>query len=58
MRATGVKAGKVNLTKVAWMMPRVIPNDDSKAELNQLVGSEVREPTAMVTDTTINNGSD
>ena len=37
LRATGVKAGKVNLTKVAWMMPRVIPNDDSKTELNQLI---------------------
>ena len=37
LRATGVKAGKVNLTKVAWMMPRVIPNDYWKTELNQLV---------------------
>ena len=37
LRATGVKAGKVNLTKVAWMMPRVIPNDYSKTELNQLI---------------------
>ena len=42
LRATGVKAGKVNLTKVAWMMPRVIPNDDSKAELNQLVEDGAR----------------
>ena len=30
----------------------------AEAELNQLVGSELRESTAMVTDTTINNGSD
>ena len=37
LRATAVKAGKVNLTKVAWMMPRVIPNDDSKSELNKLI---------------------
>ena len=31
---------------------------DAEAELNQLVDSEVREPTAIVIDTTINNGSD
>ena len=42
LRATGVKARMVNLTKVAWMMPRVISNDDSKAELNQLVEDGAR----------------
>ena len=33
IRASGVKEGKVNLTKVAWLMPRVIPSDSKRDEL-------------------------
>ena len=28
-RADAAGAGKVNLTKIAWMMPRVLPSDNA-----------------------------
>ena len=37
IRASGVAAGKVNLTKVAWFMPRVIPSDNTKLKLNRMI---------------------
>ena len=40
LRATGVKAGKVNLTKVAWLMPRVLPSDSAREELYQMIEDE------------------
>ena len=39
-RASGVDAGKVNLTKIAWMMPRVIPSDETKLKLNKMIESK------------------
>ena len=36
-RASGVDAGKVNLTKIAWIMPRVIPSDQTKSKLNTMI---------------------
>ena len=36
-RASGVDAGKVNLTKLAWIMPRVIPSDETKLKLNTMI---------------------
>ena len=30
-------AGKVNLTKIAWIMPRVIPSDDVKTKLYKMI---------------------
>ena len=30
IRGSAVAAAKVNLTKVAWMMPRVLPSDSLK----------------------------
>ena len=40
LRAAGVTAGKVNLTKVAWMMPRVLPSDTAKAKLYRMIESK------------------
>ena len=40
-RATSVKAGKVNLTKVAWLMPRVLASDSARDELYQMIEDEV-----------------
>merc|ERR1739841_150676 len=40
VQATGVKTGKVNLTKVAWLMPRVIPSDSKRDELYQMIADE------------------
>ena len=40
IRATSVGAGKVNLTKVAWMMPRVLPSDTAKAKLYKMIESK------------------
>ena len=37
MRATAAGAGKVNLTKVAWMMPRVLPSDNAKTKLYKMI---------------------
>ena len=37
IRASVVAAGKVNLTKVAWIMPRVIPSDSTKLKLNRMI---------------------
>ena len=37
IRNTAAGAGKVNLTKVAWMMPRVLPSDDAKAKLYKMI---------------------
>ena len=55
IRGSAVAAGKVNLTKVAWMMPRVIPNDDSKTELNQLVedGAQIKTHRVILVSTTL-----
>ena len=39
-RAATVDAGKVNLTKVAWIMPRVIPSDDTKLKLNKMIADK------------------
>ena len=36
-RATTVDAGKVNVTKIAWLMPRVIPSDDMKTKMNKMI---------------------
>lgn len=36
-RSTSANAGKVNLTKIAWLMPRVIPSDGIKLKLNKLI---------------------
>lgn len=36
-RAASVDAGKVSLTKIAWIMPRVIPSDSTKAKLNKMI---------------------
>ena len=36
-RAGTVDAGKVNLTKIAWVMPRVIPSDETKLKLNKMI---------------------
>ena len=40
LRASGVKAGKVNLTKIAWMMPRVLPSDKAKAKLYKMIADK------------------
>ena len=37
LRGTDVAAGKVNLTKIAWMMPRVLPSDNAKAKLYKVI---------------------
>ncbi len=37
LRATGVKAGKVNVTKLAWLMPRVLVKDTERARLSQMI---------------------
>ena len=42
IRAAGVKDGKVNLTKVAWLMPRVIPSDSKRDELYQMIADEAK----------------
>ena len=42
IRAAGVKEGKVNLTKVAWLMPRVIPSDSKREELYQMISDEAQ----------------
>ena len=41
-RADGVDAGKVNLTKIAWMMPRVLPSDNAKAKLYKMIENEAK----------------
>ena len=42
LRAANVDAGKVNLTKVAWMMPRVLPSDNAKAKLYKMIEENVK----------------
>ena len=37
LRASGVDDGKVNLTKIAWIMPRVIPSDETKSNWNLMI---------------------
>ena len=37
LRAKGVDDGKVNLTKIAWIMPRVIPSDAAKSNWNLII---------------------
>ena len=37
LRAKGVDDGKVNLTKIAWIMPRVIPSDEAKSNWNLMI---------------------
>ena len=37
LRVSGVAAGKVNVTKIAWLMPRVIPSDETKTMLNKMI---------------------
>ena len=37
VRTAGAGAGKVNLTKVAWMMPRVLPSDKARAKLYGII---------------------
>ena len=37
VRTTGAGAGKVNLTKVSWMMPRVLPSDKAKTKLYGII---------------------
>ena len=40
IRDSAVSAGKVNLTKVAWMMPRVLPNDSKRDVLYNMISDE------------------
>ena len=40
IRGTTVAAGKVNLTKVAWMMPRVLPSDSARNKLYKILLSD------------------
>ncbi len=40
LRATATGAGKVKLTKIAWLMPRVLPSDKAKAKLYQFIESK------------------
>jgi hypothetical protein len=40
IRAIGVKAAKVNLTKIAWLMPRVLPSDSKRNDLYQMIIDE------------------
>ena len=41
-RADAADAGKVNLTKIAWMMPRVLPSDNAKAKLYKMIENEAK----------------
>ena len=41
-RSTAAGAGKVKLTKVAWMMPRVLPSDAAKAKLYKMIESKAK----------------
>ena len=40
IRGAAVAAGKINLTKIAWMMPRVLPSDSSRTELFRIIESK------------------
>ena len=40
-RANGVDAGKVKLTKISMMMPRVNPNDVKKYNLYKSIDSKI-----------------
>ena len=40
IRGSAVAAGKVNLTKVAWMMPRVLPSDSKRDVLYNMISDE------------------
>jgi hypothetical protein len=42
-----VKAGKVNLTKLIWMMPQIIPNDFAKLKLYKQIESKIELPIAF-----------
>ena len=37
LRTAGAGAGKVNLTRVSWMMPRVLPSDKAKTKLYGII---------------------
>jgi len=39
-RAAGADAGRVKLSKISWMMPRVLPNDDAKFKLYKSIESK------------------
>ena len=39
-RADAVDAGKVKLTKISWMMPRILPNDEMKYKLYKSIESK------------------
>ena len=39
-RPNGVDAGKVNITKISWMMPRVHASDDKKYSLYKIIESK------------------
>ena len=39
-RAAAVDAGKVKLTKISWMMPRILPNDEMKYKLYKSIESK------------------
>ena len=39
-RAAGADAGKVKLSKISWMMPRVLPNDEMKYKLYKSIESK------------------
>ena len=38
--ATAALAGKVELTKISWMMPKVVPNDIKRLSLLKTIGSD------------------
>ena len=39
-RLNAVHAGKVNITKIAWMMPKVIPSDEMRYKLYKIIESK------------------
>ena len=37
LKASGVDAGKVNISKIAWLMPRVIPSDKMSVKISKMI---------------------
>ena len=42
IRTSTAAAGKVNLTKVAWMMPRVLPSDTARTKLYKMIEDKTK----------------